>query len=213
MGGLTTWVRHVGGLTTLPGRANAGCTLHAHCMHTLHMHAPLQCLYHPPSTCQFEDAEYEINPDANPFSPPKGMIPDPTGHLTSKHLKCLPASSVPWPETTGKALAGAACSANPGCAGLAGGTSLIGDCCPTTEGMLLGCCSDSHAPPAPPPEAPAPPPDSEVGSVGEDAASRGDHKKVGGESCDANSDCVNLGLTGDCCPSADGTLLGCCNNA
>jgi hypothetical protein len=184
-------------------------------MHTLHAHTArartLHSLYHAPCICQFEDSEYEVDANANPFAPPKGMIPGPPNHTSSKHLKCLPASSVPWPEPSAKAGSPmAACSANPGCAGLAG---LQGDCCPTTEGMLLGCCSDLHAPPAPPPAPPAPPPESKVESDGEDAASLGKHKEVGGESCDANSDCVNLGLTGDCCPTADGTLLGCCNNA
>lgn len=156
---------------------------------------------------QFQDSDYEVDANANPFAPPKGVIPDPSGSKTSKHLHCLPASSVPWPVTTTGS--GATCAANPGCAGLAGGTGgLIGDCCPTTEGMMLGCCSDLRAPPAPPPEAPAPPPDkhSKAGAAGE-------HTIVGGESCAANSDCVTLGLTGVCCPTEDGSLLGCCNNA
>ena len=60
-------------------------------------------------------------------------------------------------------------------------TSLVGDCCPTKEGLLLGCCSEDFAPPASPPAPPAPPPDRKAAAAADgasDAASRGDHKKV-----------------------------------
>lgn len=52
-----------------------------------------------------------------------------------------PTSPPPSPQPS------AACSANPGCAGLAG------DCCPTRGGVRLGCCGSAGGP-APPPSPP-----------------------------------------------------------
>ena len=151
---------------------------------------------------------------------------------------------MPEPPTGGKGGDyGPSCQDNPGCA------NLVGECCPTIEGMLLGCCSDDNAPPLPPPAPPLPPPDHKDifgrdvgGPGGEDAphgtgpggkgggggdpppdtphsgdhhgghsASRGDHGAASSDSaCERNSDCAVLGLTGECCPTLEGTQLGCC---
>ena len=164
---------------------------------------------------------------------------------TQKFRQCLPITEVPEPPTGGKGGDyGPSCQDNPGCA------NLVGECCPTIEGMLLGCCSDDNAPPLPPPAPPLPPPDRKDifgrdvgGPGGEDAphgtgpggkgggggdppspdtphsgdhhgghsASRGDHGAASSDSaCERNSDCAVLGLTGECCPTLEGTQLGCC---
>jgi len=71
----------------------------------------------------------------------------------------------------------AACSAHPACAGLEG------DCCPTSDGVTLGCCGSVPTPPSPgPAEA----------------------------SCSRHPACS--GLTGDCCPTTSGVTLDCCNS-
>merc|ERR1712151_399662 len=71
-----------------------------------------------------------------------------------------------------------ACGAHPSCSGLQG------DCCPTAEGLMLGCCGSPPVPPQPPP------PD---------------------KYCGAHHACS--GLRGDCCPTADGRMLDCCAGA
>ena len=142
---------------------------------------------------QFEDDD-AIREEANPFAPPAKSVPDPN---LAGNRACLPQALKPRrpPPATGET----ACSAHPGCSG----RGLIGDCCPTAEGMLLGCCSEDYAPPAPPPQ-----------RKGEDDALP--HGAPAGQStaraagCAANSGCALLGLAGDCCPTAEGTMLGCC---
>jgi len=140
------------------------------------------------------DEEDGVREDANPFAPPATTVPDPH---TSRNRACLPKSSTaprPSPDT-----GSASCSAHPGCSG----RHLTGDCCPTKEGMLLGCCSDASAPPAPPPQ-----------SQGMDEATPrgapGGQRSAKTSACAAYSGCAQLGLTGDCCPSVEGTMLGCC---
>ena len=74
----------------------------------------------------------------------------PPSLFASHHLspfRIAPCTEVPEP-----AVGKPSCGANPGCA------HLVGECCPTKEGMLLACCNDDHAPPAPPPAPPSPPP-------------------------------------------------------
>mmetsp|Transcript_31765 Transcript_31765/g.81034 ORF Transcript_31765/g.81034 Transcript_31765/m.81034 type:complete len:172 (+) Transcript_31765:70-585(+) len=67
-------------------------------------------------------------------------------------FRITPCTEKPEPATGSKAIGKSSCGASPGCA------HLVGECCPTKEGMLLACCSDDHAPPAPPPAPPSPPP-------------------------------------------------------
>jgi len=142
---------------------------------------------------QFDDDD-DIREDANPFAPPAASVPDPqvTGSRT-----CLPNSdTAPKPLP---AVGEAACSAHPGCSG----RHLEGDCCPTTEGMLLGCCTEDAAPPAPPPTS-----KSDVGALPHGAP--GGQSTARTPSCATNSGCAQLDLAGDCCPTAEGTMLGCC---
>jgi len=76
------------------------------------------------------------------------------------------------------------CDAHPACQS----AGLKGACCPTSDGVTLGCCG-SPTPPAPPPPPPPPSP-----------------------SCDAHPACKAAGLAGDCCPTSDGVTLGCCSS-
>ena len=109
------------------------------------------------------DEDDEIDENANPFAPPANYVPNPQQSAprgapgwaeTQKFRQCLPITEVPEPPTGGKGGDyGPSCQDNPGCA------NLVGECCPTIEGMLLGCCSDDNAPPLPPPAPPLPPPD------------------------------------------------------
>ena len=84
----------------------------------------------------------------------------------------------------------ASCSAYAACASL----GLTGDCCPTAQGVALGCCALGGAP------------DSPVGPASKDTLSKP-------ASCSAHTGCAALGLTGDCCPTAAGVALGCCSLA
>ena len=146
---------------------------------------------------QFDDAD-SVREDANPFAPPATTVPDPED---SGSRTCLPSSSK-MPRSSPASDNGAACSAYPGCVG----RRLSGDCCPTEEGMLLGCCSEDFAPPASPPK----------GKGSDNEPAYDPHGTPGGQSRArvaeraANSGCTHLGLTGACCPTSEGTMLGCC---
>lgn len=56
------------------------------------------------------------------------------------------------------------------------------------------------------PTAPAPAPKVSPSSSSTSSSSGG-----GNSACTANPDCKKLGLTGDCCPTSEGILLGCCS--
>ncbi len=144
------------------------------------------------------DEDDEVREDANPYAPPATAVPDPHGPGWGRH--CLPAAG-PAPLAGAPRGGGGACSAHPGCSG----RGLSGDCCPTKEGMLLGCCSDATAPPAPPPL------HVRAGAAGADGVpTHGAPGQGAPRACADNSGCAGLGLVGDCCPTAEGTMLGCC---
>ena len=63
--------------------------------------------------------------------------------------------------------------------------SLVGNCCPTPEGKLLGCCT-----------------------ANDNLVTRHPTSKA---ACASNSACAAIGLVGDCCPTVAGTRLGCCD--
>ena len=76
--------------------------------------------------------------------------------------------------------------------------------------MLLGCCAEETAPPAPPPLTDL--------SGGPGALSHGAPWERAGEqaalrpaACQENFRCNALGLTGRCCPTVEGIMLGCCS--
>merc|ERR1712228_220182 len=105
----------------------------------------------------------------------------------------------------------AACKSNPGCIGL----GLEGDCCPTSFGDFLDCCtlpsssssSSSNK-------------NKKVSTTNGGAASsttisrtKTDGSKTGSSSlssCKGNLGCSNLNLQGDCCPASNGSFLSCC---
>ena len=81
------------------------------------------------------------------------------------------------------------CTLHPQCVVI----GLGGACSPTTDGIFLGCCSG-----------------------GKDAISSTDNniEKSSADSasaCSAHSKCVDIGLSGACCPTGDGSVLGCCS--
>jgi len=76
---------------------------------------------------------------------------------------------------------GTSCVSNPACANL----GIAGECCPTADNIMLGCCNHPSSPQA--------------------------HEDSSASSCESNDSCAGMGLLGKCCPTADGTMLGCCN--
>jgi len=92
-------------------------------------------------------------------------------NMTTDNHKLAPVVHLP-PAALGT------CSTDPGCAPL----HLNGDCCPTPNGMYLGCCS----------EAP--------------------HVDIAKGTCASDPGCAPLNLKGDCCPTSAGTFLDCCAN-
>jgi len=93
---------------------------------------------------------------------------------------------------------GASCTAHSVCAS----AGVSGDCCPTKDGIFLGCCDQS------PKEDPSSPADTSSGSSS-NTPSDPDDKAT--SSCSQHADCSNLGLTGLCCPTSAGVFLGCCS--
>ena len=148
---------------------------------------------------QFDDAD-AISDDANPFAPPAAAVPS-RGGADAGGRACLPPEGTP-PKPAPAGSGGSACAAHPGCAG----RHLSGECCPTEQGMLLGCCSDKGVPPASPPAL------SGAGG-GSNSSSRSGPAGQGRAlpaACAANPGCASLDLVGDCCPTFEGTMLGCC---
>lgn len=93
-------------------------------------------------------------------------------------------------ESKGDTESSSFCSANPGCATL----GLVGNCCPNTGGMQLGCCSSNMD------QTP------NSGSTSTETTSAS-----ASQSCSSHKACVAIGLTGQCCPAAGGVRLGCCD--
>ena len=84
---------------------------------------------------------------------------------------------------------GASCLDNYACKDL----GLTGLCCPTSEGINLGCCDSNNIP--------------------DKTIVLNSHKKdnPGSDSCSNNMGCASLGLTGQCCPTTHGITLSCCD--
>jgi hypothetical protein len=79
------------------------------------------------------------------------------------------------------------CENNDVCASL----GLSGRCCPTATGIHLGCCSA-------------------MDDNSKDESSPSDTDEVEPRSCSAHAECASSGLVGQCCPTGDGIMLGCC---
>ena len=71
--------------------------------------------------------------------------------------------------------------------------NLVGLCCPTADGVFLGCCADTEVAPG--------------HSISEaTTSSAGDSTP----NCEDNEKCSVSGLVGLCCPTANGAFLLCC---
>lgn len=84
----------------------------------------------------------------------------------------------------------ASCLSNAGCVNL----GLSGNCCPSDSGIFLGCCNNGAS--------------SEVVKNQTETLPGSDSS-----SCESRAACTNIGLSGHCCPTQDGTMLNCCNGA
>ena len=76
---------------------------------------------------------------------------------------------------------------------------MTGKCCPTNEGVILGCCYLSMH---------------EVKNetvVQQVKNETNVTVSTTNSSCDQNAVCASSGLTGSCCPTHEGIMLGCCN--
>jgi len=104
-----------------------------------------------------------------------------------------------------------ACEVHPDCVDL----GLSGECCPTPEGVNLGCCQSpkisestegSEPALAPSPTTSTPPPASNGEEMDDSAGA------TSASSCEAHISCLDLGLRGECCPTLQGNTLGCCDD-
>jgi len=98
------------------------------------------------------------------------------------------------PASNGSNEWNASCSAHSKC------DNLGGDCCPTTDWEYLDCCSGEGGGGYGPTHKPTRHPTRNPTSDG----------KTENASCSAAPICNSNGLTGDCCPTNDGTYLNCC---
>jgi hypothetical protein len=108
-----------------------------------------------------------------------------------------PYSSTQNPSGTGNSSnssvhnqSGSSCYSNPACTNI----GLAGECCPTVDGMMLGCCNQASPPKTP-----------QQQSVELSNFASSD------SSCGSNEACASIGLVGKCCPGVDGVMLRCCN--
>ena len=92
------------------------------------------------------------------------------------------------------------CKANSKCNAL----GLTGLCCPATEGGVLLSCCDAYGNELD---------NTEENGTSSPSASTPDSVVSASSSCEANSKCNALGLTGLCCPATEGgVLLSCCDS-
>ena len=95
-----------------------------------------------------------------------------------------------------------ACELHPDCVDL----GLSGECCPTAEGTMLGCCGGSNGDSSGASnEAPPTATEATEKSSGEESGS-----STSG-SCLEHPNCVDAELTGLCCPTEAGDFLECCS--
>ena len=95
-------------------------------------------------------------------------------------LVCVCAQSNPLER---KLAGSASCSLYSGCA------AFEGNCCPADDGRHLGCCESEKVPTAPPSPSPTDAPTADA-------------------KCSSKAVCAGQGLTGDCCPTPHGVMLG-----
>ena len=92
-------------------------------------------------------------------------------------------------------LVDASCLSNEACTN----QGLAGNCCPTDDGSFLGCCNNASSISVAKNET----------STSESFDNATNVKDA--SSCASRSACTSMGLTGQCCPTGDGIMLGCCD--
>ena len=111
-------------------------------------------------------------------------------------------SSLALPTATGS------CSAHPACSAL----NLHGQCCPTPNGVHLGCCTAAAASSSTSSSTGAATTNTQKSSSSSSSNSTATTTTTA-STCSAHPLCASKNLTGECCPTASGLMLGCCNNA
>ena len=152
--------------------------------------------------------EQNVVPTTTPLTPLIEPISPNTPGNTSRPL---PFSSEDISSPTSSS--NSSCQENSVCAI----QELKGLCCPTAEGLMLGCCGEQNIVPSPTPLTPIikhTSPSSAGNTSGllpsssEDIPSSDSSSTA--SSCEENPGCASLELQGQCCPTAGGVLLGCC---
>jgi endo-1,3(4)-beta-glucanase len=93
------------------------------------------------------------------------------------------------------ATASSMCRNHPACVD----ANLVGECCPTQAGSMLGCCgADSKTVDT-----------TTNGTVPADSKASTESSA----SCSSHLFCADANLVGDCCPTKDGSYLGCCGSS
>lgn len=76
---------------------------------------------------------------------------------------------------------------------------LSGECCPTATGIMLGCCDEVASP-------------GKGNTISQSSSSSSSSSDGDDASCGQHQACTSAGLTGVCCPTEDGIMLGCCSS-
>jgi hypothetical protein len=97
-------------------------------------------------------------------------------------------------NSTSSSSSSSACEAHPGCVDL----GLSGECCPTSEGLTLGCCNSSES-------------SETTDSAAKDSGGEESGSTFSDSSCSAHPQCADAGLSGNCCPTDAGGSLECCS--
>lgn len=133
------------------------------------------------------------------------------------------SSSTTATSTRGDSSTSSPCASNKACADL----GLSGLCCPASNGVFLGCCGEKNSDDSNPSESsttttdavtstkPTTPTVTTTTSVddkdNEEQGQEQDEDSSSSALCSANKFCADLGLSGLCCPTSGGQMLGCCN--
>ena len=116
--------------------------------------------------------------------------------IPATNSEIVPADSSASTESS------ASCSSNPFCAD----ANLVGNCCPTLEGVFLGCCAAATT--SSNIRAAEPTRGKEAVATTENTAP---DQKGSSASCSNHPACVDANLVGKCCPTPEGYFLGCCS--
>ena len=96
-----------------------------------------------------------------------------------------------------------ACEVHSGCVDL----GLSGECCPTSSGIVLGCCGDGDGDSSSSESNEA----ADKTTNADDSGEGENGSNISGSSCSVHPQCVDAGLSGNCCPTDAGSFLECCS--